>query len=71
MIRTLLLTLALSGPLAAADRPNILLLLPDQLRACSVGCYGDEQVQTPHIDQLAAQARDNGSYAFAIGTFFG
>ncbi len=36
-------------------RPNILLILPDQLRAQSVGCLGNEDVQTPNIDQLARE----------------
>ncbi|MBP9225921.1 MAG: sulfatase [Verrucomicrobiales bacterium] len=39
----------------ADDRPNILLIMPDQLRACSLGCYGDTQVITPNIDQLAKE----------------
>jgi arylsulfatase A-like enzyme len=34
-------------------RPNILFVLPDQLRAQAVGCYGNSEVQTPHIDSLA------------------
>ena len=36
-------------------RPNILFILPDQLRAQALGCYGDPNVRTPHIDSLAAQ----------------
>jgi choline-sulfatase len=40
---------------AAARRPNLVLFLPDQLRAESIGCYGHPVVQTPHIDRLAAQ----------------
>lgn len=35
-------------------RPNVLFVLPDQLRAQSVGCMGNDEVITPHIDQLAA-----------------
>jgi arylsulfatase A-like enzyme len=37
-------------------RPNVLLVLADQLRACSVGYAGEEPVQTPHLDRLAAEA---------------
>lgn len=33
-------------------RPNILFLMPDQLRADFVGCYGHEHARTPHIDAL-------------------
>ncbi|MEO7653402.1 MAG: sulfatase [Bryobacteraceae bacterium] len=40
---------------AAAERPNILFLLPDQLRAQALGCMGNKDVRTPHIDKLASQ----------------
>ena len=40
---------------AAAARPNIVVLLGDQLRAQAVGCLGDEQAQTPHMDRLASE----------------
>ncbi|MGP1396199.1 MAG: sulfatase family protein [Inquilinaceae bacterium] len=36
-------------------RPNIVLLLPDQLRWDFVGCYGARFAATPHIDALAAR----------------
>lgn len=36
-------------------RPNIVFLMPDQLRQQSVGCLGNAEVKTPHIDRLAAQ----------------
>lgn len=35
-------------------RPNILILLPDQLRADFLGCYGAKSPKTPNIDRLAA-----------------
>lgn len=38
----------------AAARPNILFILPDQLRADFLGCYGATFARTPHIDALAA-----------------
>lgn len=44
--------LATSTP---APRPNIVFIMPDQLRAQSVGCYGNTDVRTPHIDRLAAE----------------
>ena len=35
------------------ERPNILIILSDQLRRQALGCYGDVDARTPHIDQLA------------------
>jgi arylsulfatase len=37
----------------AADRPNIVLVMADDLGWSDVGCYGGE-IRTPHIDSLAA-----------------
>src|SRR5262249_41137675 len=36
-------------------RPNILFVFADQLRAQSVGCYGNSEVRTPHTDKLASE----------------
>ena len=38
-----------------ADRPNIVLVTCDQLRAFEVGCYGNDVIRTPNIDQLASE----------------
>lgn len=35
------------------DLPNVLLVVVDALRADVLGCYGNEQVKTPVIDELA------------------
>ena len=35
------------------DRPNIVFIMPDQLRADFLGCYGARFVETPSIDALA------------------
>ena len=43
----------LTASSAAVDRPNILLILPDQMRATAMGCMGNAQVETPHMDALA------------------
>jgi iduronate 2-sulfatase len=37
---------------APAARPNVLLIIADDLRD-SVGCYGQTQIKTPHLDALA------------------
>lgn len=38
---------------AAADRPNVIVVLADDLGYSDLGCYGGE-IATPHIDSLAA-----------------
>jgi choline-sulfatase len=35
------------------ERPNIVLILADGLAAWMLGCYGNKEIQTPNIDQLA------------------
>ena len=35
-------------------RPNVLLIISDQLRRSALGCYGDPNVSTPAIDSLAS-----------------
>ncbi len=39
-------------PLFAADRPNIIFILLDDLGYSDLGCYGGE-IETPNIDSLA------------------
>ena len=36
-----------------SERPNIIFLLADDLRADVLGCYGDRLAKTPHLDALA------------------
>lgn len=48
---TLVCTLILQAALAA-DRPNVLFLICDDLN-CDIGCYGHPLVKTPNIDKLA------------------
>lgn len=59
MIRNLLTTLyclSLSALLLitahAADRPNIIIMMADDMGFSDIGCYGSE-IQTPNLDQLA------------------
>jgi len=37
------------------DRPNLVIFMPDQLRAESIACYGHPLVRTPNIDRLARE----------------
>ncbi|HET6319246.1 MAG TPA: sulfatase-like hydrolase/transferase, partial [Chloroflexota bacterium] len=40
---------------ASQTRPNILVILCDQMRRSAMGCAGDPNVSTPHLDRLAAE----------------
>ncbi|MEM1443652.1 MAG: sulfatase-like hydrolase/transferase, partial [Verrucomicrobiota bacterium] len=42
-------------PGLAEDQPNFVFLFTDDQTTYSLGCYGNEDVKTPHIDQLAAE----------------
>lgn len=56
VMRSLLLVssfLTLFSSLSA--QPNILLILPDQMRASAMGCDGNTEVKTPNIDRMAAE----------------
>ena len=37
------------------NKPNILMIMTDQQRYDSLGCYGFEAAHTPHLDQLAKE----------------
>jgi arylsulfatase A-like enzyme len=43
------------GARGEAARPNIVFVFADQMRAHALGCMGNKQVITPHLDQLAAE----------------
>ena len=43
------------GVAHAADRPNIIFILADDLGTGDVSCYGADNRKTPNIDQLAAR----------------
>ena len=53
-IRLSLILFFLAPSLFAADKPNVLLILVDDLKP-AIGCYGDKAARTPNIDRLAAR----------------
>ncbi len=53
------------GCFAAPNRPNVLLIMADDMGFSDIGCYGGE-VETPNLDRLAASgARITGMYSTA------
>ena len=40
---------------AGNARPNIVFLMSDDQCCYSLGCYGNQDVQTPNVDQLASE----------------
>jgi len=39
----------------AQTKPNIVLIVADDLGYADLSCYGAENIQTPHLDALAAE----------------
>ena len=53
LFATVLATLPTCG--RAADKPNVVLILADDLGAIDLNCFGTHDLKTPNIDRLAAQ----------------
>ncbi len=53
-MRSLLLFLSVCT-LAAAERPNIIYILSDDLAQGDVGAYGQKLIRTPNLDRMAAE----------------
>ncbi len=51
----ILLLTTLSLPLIAAEKPNFIFILSDDISQGDLGCYGQEIIQTPNLDQLASE----------------
>ena len=65
---TLLLTAVViaGGPARAADKPNVIFILADDLGYGDLGCFGQKLIQTPNIDKRAAEGvRFHQAYAGA------
>ena len=54
-IQTFLVTLLGCATLLAADKPNIIFILSDDLAQGDLGCYGQKLIQTPNLDRMAAE----------------
>lgn len=53
-MRFLLLALLAASALAA-EKPNIIFILSDDLAQGDLGCYGQKLIQTPNLDRMAAE----------------
>ena len=63
----------LAGTAGAQQRPNIIYMMADQLRADVLGYAGDELAVTPNLDRFARQSLDRSVeivrvwFKFALG----
>ncbi len=45
----------LGAEIEATKKPNVVFVFADQMRADSLGCMGNDQVFTPHLDKMAKE----------------
>ena len=53
LLAATLVSIGASAP--PASQPNIILIVPDQMRGQDMGCAGNSEVRTPHLDQLSRE----------------
>ena len=54
LLAVLVVGFGLLGRCVAAEQPNVLFIVADDLRD-TLGCYGNTAVKTPNLDRLAAR----------------
>ena len=66
LLLALLFAAALPGSARAAEKPNVVFFIADDVSWNDYGCYGNKAARTPHIDALAANGlRFNHAYLTA------
>lgn len=53
--RATLAFLCLSAAAGAAEKPNLIFILADDLGYAELGCYGQKVIQTPNLDRMAKE----------------
>jgi arylsulfatase A len=62
-----IVVLQLCSSVLSAERPNIVLILADDMGWSDLGCYGADLHETPHLDELAAEGvRFTAAYAMPV-----
>lgn len=41
--------------MAMTKKPNVIVIFTDNQQASTLGCYGNDEIHTPHLDQLASE----------------
>ncbi|QDV61719.1 arylsulfatase [Crateriforma conspicua] len=54
-IFTVMALTVIGGTAAGAEKPNMIFILADDLGYGDLGCYGQKVIQTPRLDQMAAE----------------
>ena len=55
MYKKLILTLFMALSAFAADKPNIIYIMADDMGYADAGCYGQKVIKTPYLDQMAKE----------------
>ncbi len=68
LLALVLVTLSLTAPVRAADQPNIIVILVDDMGWMDLSCQGSDYYRTPAIDRLATEGLrfTNGYAACAV-----
>lgn len=53
--KLMLLPFAASMAYAQSQKPNILVIIADDMARCELGCYGGQNIATPNIDKVASE----------------
>ena len=56
LLRSLCLVLISAPALLGAERPNVILIMTDDQGYGDLACHGNEQIKTPHLDQLHGES---------------